>query len=390
MISRMKLKQIRIALAVLALFTLPMGVQAQVPPQLEPSGTALEQGLWWLYHLEYSKARELFDQYTSAHPQDPSGYFYKTAADWWQLAQQFDADLPEVRQRLEEDYQATVKVADELMHSTKDPKIKAQACLYSGGAQGLKGRWLVTQKAWIKAYFLGKSGHKLLKRALKYDPELYDAYMGLGIYDYFTDTLPGVQKVLASLLIRGDRKRGIEELHLAIDKAQHARVEAMMFLIEIYTWEEKMPDKSLPLSDALRQEFPKSPAMMLAHIMNLYAAQQWGPLEELAKDYLARSEKETPYYKHEGAFPAHYCLGISALWGRHDTETCQRHMQEILAGDKESSRWVTFAHLRMGQIYDVHGEREKALESYKKVLSRPDFWGSQNEAQQFSKKPFQF
>ncbi len=386
----MNLKRTLVLLTAWASFIAVPPARAQITPQLEPSGSALEQGLWWLYHLDYAKARELFNQYTTTHPKDPAGYFYKTAADWWQLAQQFDADLPEVRKRLEEDYQATVKVAGELMHSTKDPKLQAQACLYSGGAQGLKGRWLVTQRAWVKAYFLGKNGHKLLKKSLKLDPELYDANMGLGIYDYFTDTLPGVQKVLAALLIRGDRKRGLQELQIAIDKGQHARVEAMMFLIEIYTWEEKTPEKSLPLSAALHEEFPKSPAMMLAHIMNLYAAKQWGPLETLSKDYLERSQKEVPHYKYEGVFPARYCLGISALWGRQDTDTCMRYMQEIIAEDTASSRWVTFAHLRMGQIYDIRGDREKALASYKTVLRRPDFWGSQNEANHYTKKPFKF
>ena len=47
----------------------------------EPTGDALDQGLWWLYQLQYGKARKLFDQYATSHPTDPTGYFYKTAAD---------------------------------------------------------------------------------------------------------------------------------------------------------------------------------------------------------------------------------------------------------------------------------------------------------------------
>ncbi|OGR93019.1 MAG: hypothetical protein A2992_04580 [Elusimicrobia bacterium RIFCSPLOWO2_01_FULL_59_12] len=363
---------------------------AHIPPQEHPTGTPLEQGLWWLYHLKYDEARELFEQYIAAHPKEPAGYFYKTAADWWQLAQQFDTDLPAIRDRLEQDYLATVRVAEDLMRSTENPNVKAKACLYSGGAQGLKGRWLVTQGSWIKAYFLGKNGHKLLKRALKLDPELYDAYLGLGIYDYFTDTLPGVQKVLAALFIRGDRERGLSELRLAIEKGEHARVEAMMFLIEIYTWEERSPAQALPLSTKLHAEFPKSPAMSLAHIMTLYELRDWDALKPAALEYLQRSQKEVPYYRREGTYPARYCLGVAALWGQRDMNTSMKYMQEIVMEDVESSRWVTFAYLRMGQIYDVEGERDKALDHYKKVLSRPDFWGSHNEAKACLKRPFKF
>src|SRR6185436_15881562 len=102
---------------------------------------------------------------------------------WWQLAQQIDRDLPEVRANLEQDYQDTVRVAEKALESAKDDKTRAEAYLYLGGAQGLKGRWLVTQKQWLKAYRLGKSGHRMLQRALEKDPQLYDAYLGLGIYD---------------------------------------------------------------------------------------------------------------------------------------------------------------------------------------------------------------
>ena len=358
----------------------------------QPPGTSLDQGLWWLYHLQYDQARKLFDQYTTANPNDPAGYFYKTAADWWQLAQQFDKNLPEIQHRMEMDYQDTVRVAEVLLSTTseKDVKTKGLACLYAGGAEGLQGRWLVTQKQWVSAYFMGKKGHKMLKRALAYDPTLYDAYLGLGIYDYFTDTLGGVQKVLAALLIHGDRKRGLQELQWAIDKGQHSRVEAMMFLIEIYTWEEHTPKLALPYAQALHKEFPKSPAMYLAEIIEHYELHDWETVWVQAKDYLEKSEHEDEYYPREGVYPAWYCLGVASLFGRHDPDTCLSYMQKIIDNPETSSRWVTFAYLRMGEVYDLKKDREKATKNYAEVLDRPDFWGSHHEAKANLKTPFAF
>jgi tetratricopeptide (TPR) repeat protein len=384
----------RLRLSILSILTavwLPAAGLCDRPVQNDPSGTALDQGLWWLYHLQYDQARKKFDEYTAANPKDPAGYFYKTASDWWQLAQQFDKDLPEIVERMEKDYQDTVRVAQELLDSQPDHKTKGLAYMYMGGAQGLKGRWLVTQRQWVDAYFMGRKGHKMLKRALVYNPDLYDVYMGLGIYDYFTDTLSGAQKILAALLIHGDRERGLKELHLAIDKGQHARVEAMMFLIEIYTWEEDTPEKALPLAQQLHQEFPKSPAMELAEIMDYYELKQWDKVSAMAQDYLEKSEKESPHYTHEGVFPARYCLGVAALWGQKDPDTCLKYMKQIVGEEQQkSSRWVTFAYLRMGQVYDLKGEREKALECYKTVLGRRNFWGSHNEANAYTKQPFRY
>src|SRR5262245_33845958 len=82
-----------------------------------PASDPLSQGLWWLYQLQYKKAHSLFEEYSRTHPKDPAGYFYMTATDWWQLAQEFDHKLPEVEKRLETDYQQTVKIGKEMLGS---------------------------------------------------------------------------------------------------------------------------------------------------------------------------------------------------------------------------------------------------------------------------------
>jgi len=359
-----------------------------VPASQPPPGDSLSQGLWWLYQLQYEKARALFDDYAHSHPKDAAGYFYKTATDWWQLAQQFEFKLPKIEERLEQDYQDTVRVGKAQLENATSDHDRGLACLYWGGAEGLNGRWLVTQKEWRRAYFMGKRGNNLLHRALTYDPTLYDAYMGIGIYDYFTDTLSGVVGALAHLLIHGDRKRGLQELQTAIDKSPHARVESMIFLIEIYTSEEHTPEKALPLTQQLHQEFPTSPAMHLAEIMAYYGMKSWTNVEEESQKFLELSQQEKPWYTREGVPPALYCLGVTELWGRHDPDRAMPYMTQILNGGIDESRWVTFAYLRQGQIYDSKGDRQKALADYQAVLARPEIWGSHGEAKQYIDQPY--
>jgi len=358
------------------------------PPQTAGQ-TPLDQGLWWLYHGRFDKAEKHFDQYCQDHPKDPAGYFYKTATNWWELAQKLDYDLPEVQKRFEENYQKTLEVAKAMSDGAPSDKVKARALLYWGGAEGLKGRWLVTQQQWVRAYFRGRAGNQLLHEAIDRDPELYDAYLGLGIYDYFTDTLPGVQGMLAYLLIHGDKTRGLKELQWAIDKGEHSRVEALMFLIEIYTSEENTPEKALPLALALHEEFPQSPIMHLTYCSVLYQMKKWPEMMKVAQVFQDRSEDEVPYYTRDGIRPARYCLGVGALYGRHDLDLAYAYMSQILE-TIDSSRWVSYAFLRRGQIEDLRGDREAALRDYRTVLDRPDFWGSHKEAQTYIKEPFKF
>jgi hypothetical protein len=144
------------------------------------------------------------------------------------------------------------------------------------------------------------------------------------------------------------------------------------------------------LAQALHKEFPKSPAMYLAEIIDYYELKDWSMVKTLAQDFLEKSSHEIPLYTQDGVYPGWYCLGVAALWGDHDVDTCLMYMEKIAADPETTSRWVAFAYLRMGQVYDQKGNREKALTYYRKVLKRPDFWGSHTEAHRYIKTAFHF
>jgi tetratricopeptide (TPR) repeat protein len=354
----------------------------------DPPSDAIDQGLYWLYHQQYDKSLASFDTYLSKNPSDPTGYFYRTATSWWHLMQDFDYALPEVYRQFDEDSQRTITTAKALYEVAQDTRTKARACLYWGGAEGLRGRWMVTQGQWIKAYFAGKRGNNLLREAIKLDPTLYDAYMGLGIYDYFTDTLSGVQAVLAAMFIHGDKARGLKELQMAIDKGTHSRIEAMSFLIEIFNSEENTPEKALPIAQELHREFPHSPAFHMMLFSTLYTMKDWPAMRAEAQDFMDKCQTETPWYSKQGLRPARYCLGVELLQNHRDLDGALREFEQILSEGIDSSRWVSYALLRRGQIEDLKGERDKAIADYRKVLDRPDLWGSHPEAHQYLKEPY--
>jgi predicted Zn-dependent protease len=261
--------------------------------------------------------------------------------------------------------------------------------LYWGGAQGLKGRWLVTQKAWMNAYSAGKEGHRHLEKALKLDPALHDADLGLGIYDYYTAVLPGFMGALSKMIMHGDRKRGLQELETAIHKGPHSRVEAMVFLIEIYANEEHQPAKALPLAHQLRQEFPQSAAMQTSEILVLNQLHRWSDAEKEAQDMLDKAMQKKNYYTEKDADIGRYLVGLAALMGDHDLKKCRAMLNPLIEkADHSPSRWITFALLRRGQSYDADHDRAKAKADYERVLARPDVWDSHAEATRFLAKAF--
>ena len=56
--------------------------------------------------------------------------------------------------------------------------------------------------------------------------------------------------------------------------------------------------------------------------------------------------------------------------------------------NQEPSRWAVWNALRLGQVYDVLGQRANAQAQYKYVLTFKDKWGFDDLAKTYLKKPY--
>jgi predicted Zn-dependent protease len=86
--------------------------------------------------------------------------------------------------------------------------------------------------------------------------------LGIGIYNYFVDTLPGIVKFLSMFigLPGGSRTEGLQQLQLCAIKGELGRAEAKFYLAKDYTRASEMQyEKSLRLFGELQAEFPHNP-----------------------------------------------------------------------------------------------------------------------------------
>ena len=111
----------------------------------------------------------------------------------------------------------------------------------------------------ITAIQSGIAGGKELKRVSKYAPKAYDLYTFLGPYLYFTDRSPAPARFLMRLFrLKGDRKKGLEQLHLAWKKAPLFRPEAGQLLYVIGTKHEGQYRQYKHILDELIEEYPNN------------------------------------------------------------------------------------------------------------------------------------
>jgi hypothetical protein len=336
---------------------------------------AYEKGIALMYRLEFDAAEEVFQDVINVSSSHPAGYFAMTALYWWRAAQNFDV------QSSSTDYEAEfLRHADETVRISelmlKSGGRRDHALFFLGSAHGLKGRWYALQRSWWKSYVSGNKGRKMLKKCVEISPSIYDAYIGLGIFDYYADTLPGVLGVAALIFVRGDRERGIDQVRLAMAKGRFFPTEARIFLIDILTRHEKDLEAALVESRLLRASDPDNSFFWLGEILTLVHAREWDrAFDECMKFLTAHLGTKHPWMSQQLSL-VYLHAGAAKLALNKPAEAAAWFTQGIENTAYPAKGWVTYCYLRRGQAFDIMGRREEALKDYRTVLERDNFWDS--------------
>ncbi|HTY08392.1 MAG TPA: tetratricopeptide repeat protein [Candidatus Edwardsbacteria bacterium] len=240
------MKRCRLAAAVWVL-----AAAAAAAPLAQQFDGRLDRGLALLYQGQYEACCDTFRAFIREHPQHPAGYFLMAGAyQLRSLADESDAWDP--------GYAAYLDSA--LARSTAavkaDPR-DAWAYFFRGGTYAYMAARDARHGSMLAALNKGLTGMDDLDRAVKLDPALYDAYLGLGSYHYFRTKAASIFRWLP--FIGDKRDQGVAELALAAERGRYARVMAQNGMVWVCIDYGKY-DRALAAALALEQEFPANHA----------------------------------------------------------------------------------------------------------------------------------
>ncbi len=264
------------------------------------------RGLNLMMDGDLNGAIGVFHKIQEQDPQSPLGYLLEADATWWRIyyatANLIDPDVFAATDLPSTPYDAhfddlvnlTIRKSEEHVRAKQD---LANSYLYEGMAYALRARLTGLRDQDLPTARAGKKMRGLLLKAVALDPNLTDAYLGLGIYNYFVDTLSAIVKILAWLirLPGGSRVEGLRQMELVAEKGELARGEAKFYLAKDYSrWNEKQYAKSLKLFEELRREYPHNPLwpMLIGSLHFKVEERQKG--EEIYREvYQSTAEKKT-------------------------------------------------------------------------------------------------
>lgn len=378
----MNLKRIATTLTLASFLFLP-ALYAEHPYKISPDlDEAIKDGLNELYNFNFEKSLAIFDSIKADETDHPMVAFGVASTHWWRISSYVLETDPKECAAFLESVDNCIKLSEQMIKNG-DPS--GEGHLVLGGALGLLGRYQATNRQWMSAYFGGKKAYKHLSKALKINPELKDAYMGKGIFDYFVATLPAVVRTLAFVGQGGDPKVGLAELEEAANNGIYSRTPSKLFLTQIYTESEKTPEKALEILNSLRQDHPKSPFIHLMKIIGLYNV---GQTEELLTDAMDFEKNvEMKIYSSDFSCEAYFGMALANFKVKKWKEAAQYFTMAQTAGN-ENNPWRTWAALYLGYCHDAMGQRDEAVKQYKWVLKQLRRWGSHDQAKAHLSHPF--
>jgi len=225
-----------------------------------------------------TQAKQLQGQY----PENPLGYLLEAEALWWKIwcasaEFKYGMTMARHREKLEADQPyldlttKAYKLAEESIHKHDSGEMR----LYAGMADGLAARLYGLRGEARASARAGVRARESFLKALALDPTLVDAYMGLGLYNYYVDTLSGLARVLRFFMgiPGGSKQEGIRQLQRAISEGQLSPALARFYLaLDLHNYDQKF-EEALEVIGPLVEKYPENPAFQLMQ-GDLYAKLQ--------------------------------------------------------------------------------------------------------------------
>jgi tetratricopeptide (TPR) repeat protein len=255
------------ALFLCALAALPAraGENLTLPPEAQ-------QAMDTMYAGDLEGAITILRSFEQTQPENPLGFLLEGEAQWWKI---YCADS-QVKYGMVDAWKRGKKPEDEPYFALADKAIRlaqeriaksdtAEMHLYAGMGLALKARMDALRGENRAVAHAGVAARAEFLRALELDSQMADATGGLGLYNYYVDSLPGVVKFLRFFMgiPGGNKKEGVQQMQTAIEHGVLMPVEMRFYLAKNLRTYDQEYERAIAEAEPLVTRYPKNPVFRL-------------------------------------------------------------------------------------------------------------------------------
>jgi len=226
------------------------------------------------FNEEFDQAKKLSQEQIKLNPNSPKYYYYlinTKILEYYQRVVELDPEKrDEGRKILNKEI---IDYCESIIDKFDDNKLNIENKFYYGTIYAYLGRIYGIDGSWWSAFRSGLKSKNIMEDILKSDPQFYDAYLVLGMLNYYADRLSGITSFVAGILgFSGDREKGLTQLHTAYEKGKLTFGQSALTLIEVYASLEGNEYASLSYFESFINRFPQNKRTLNAYcqiLMNI-------------------------------------------------------------------------------------------------------------------------
>jgi tetratricopeptide (TPR) repeat protein len=191
-----------------------------------------------------------------------------------------------------------------------------------------------------------------------------------------------------SFRVAGTVKQNLElfrmPMRVAVETKEKTEIQTVQLNGKVTKFDIRTPTKPIRVVlDPEQKLLRNSPEMEVSvHIALGYELFQKNQFLESIREY------ERAIKLHPRSSLAHFRLG-EVFFEQLNTQSAGNAFRDALNGDLQPKWTEPLSHLYLGKIFDILGERERALAEYQKVINAKDnTLGAVDQAEKYSKEPF--
>jgi tetratricopeptide (TPR) repeat protein len=286
---------------------------------------------------------------------------------WWRIL--LDPDSRALDRQFNDEAEQAIRATE--AWAARDPA-NAEAHFYAGAAYAARVQWRVLRDEKLAAARDGKRIKQSLERAIALDPDLDDAYFGIGLYQYYADVAPAAARMLRFLLMLpgGNKTEGMARMRRARAQGTLLQGEADYQLHILYLWYERRTDLAVDLLGSLRDRYPGNPLFpaQLAEVQDRYQHDITASLATWRT--LLAAAREGRVNEPELA-TAQARLGIARqLEALYQTDHALDQLRAVLvAQPARPAAAMAAAYLALGEGEDRLGHHDAAVAAYRLAIS---------------------
>jgi tetratricopeptide (TPR) repeat protein len=226
-----------------------------------------------IYSFDLEGAAEDAKRMQQEKPEHPLGYLLEAEAIWWRIwctTAEYKYGMSDARRRpkLEADqhYLDLATNVSVLAEKQNKEKESAEMSFYAGMGDALATRLYGLRLETRNTARAAVRGREHLIRAIALDPQLADANLGLGLYNYYVDTLSAMARVLRFFMgiPGGSKQEGVRMLEVDIADGVLTSSAARFYLALNLHRYDQLYEKALAVVAPLAERYPTNPLFQLA------------------------------------------------------------------------------------------------------------------------------